>query len=38
MKGFRPRNLKYMHKFAEEYADFEFVQQVVAQYKPDGFG
>lgn len=29
--GFSVRNLKYMRKFAEEYSDFEFVQQVVAQ-------
>lgn len=29
--GFSVRNLKYMRKFASEYADFEFVQQVVAQ-------
>ena len=29
--GFSVRNLKYMKKFAEEYPDFEFVQQVVAQ-------
>ncbi len=29
--GFSVRNLKYMRKFAEEYNDFEFVQQVVAQ-------
>jgi predicted nuclease of restriction endonuclease-like (RecB) superfamily len=31
MKGFSPRNLKYMRKFAQEYPDAEFVQQVVAQ-------
>ncbi len=31
MKGFSTRNLKYMRKFAEEYPDFEFVQQAVAQ-------
>jgi len=31
MKGFSTRNLKYMRKFAEEYSDPEFVQQVVAQ-------
>lgn len=31
LKGFSPRNLKYMRKFAEEYPDFEFVQQVAAQ-------
>lgn len=29
--GFSVRNLKYMKKIAEEYPDFEFVQQVVAQ-------
>lgn len=31
MKGFSSRNLKYMRQFAEEYPDFEFVQQVAAQ-------
>jgi predicted nuclease of restriction endonuclease-like (RecB) superfamily len=31
MRGFRPRNLKYMRAFAEAYPDREFVQQVVAQ-------
>lgn len=31
LKGFSERNLKYMRKFAEEYSEFEFVQQVVAQ-------
>src|SRR5690349_1166023 len=31
MKGFSPRNLKYMRKFAEEYTDLEFVQAVLAQ-------
>ncbi len=31
MKGFSTRNLKYMRKFAEEYPDSEFVQQVAAQ-------
>ncbi len=31
MKGFSTRNLKYMRKFAQEYTDSEFVQQVVAQ-------
>jgi predicted nuclease of restriction endonuclease-like (RecB) superfamily len=31
MKGFSPRNLKYMRQFAEEYPDVEFVQQVAAQ-------
>ena len=31
MKGFSARNLKYMRKFAEEYKDLEFVQQVIAQ-------
>ena len=32
MRGFRPRNLKYMRAFAEAYPDQEFVQQVVAQF------
>lgn len=31
LKGFSPRNLKYMRKFALEYKSLEFVQQVVAQ-------
>ncbi|WP_245800801.1 DUF1016 N-terminal domain-containing protein [Wolbachia endosymbiont of Wuchereria bancrofti] len=31
MKGFSTRNLKYMHKFAEEYLDVEFVQQVAVE-------
>lgn len=31
MKGFSPRNLKYMRRFAQEYPDGEFVQQVAAQ-------
>lgn len=31
MKGFSPRNLKYMRAFAEAYLDEQFVQQVVAQ-------
>lgn len=31
MKGFSPRNLKYMRKFAEEYPAEEFVQEVLAQ-------
>ena len=31
MKGFSTRNLKYMRKFAEEYEEFEFVQQLAAQ-------
>ncbi|MBA2621029.1 MAG: DUF1016 domain-containing protein [Acidobacteria bacterium] len=31
MKGFSPRNLKYMRRFAETYADEQFVQQAVAQ-------
>jgi predicted nuclease of restriction endonuclease-like (RecB) superfamily len=31
MRGFRPRNLKYMRAFAEAYPDREFAQQVVAQ-------
>ena len=30
MKGFSTRNLKYMRKFAHEYSDVVFVQQVVA--------
>jgi len=29
--GFSPRNLKYMRKFAESWADFEIVQRTVAQ-------
>lgn len=31
MKGFSPRNLKYMRVFAETYPDEQFVQQLVAQ-------
>lgn len=31
MKGFSSRNLKYMRKFAEEYPEIQFVQQVIAQ-------
>lgn len=31
MKGFSPRNLKYMRAFAEEWQDPEFVQAVLAQ-------
>ncbi len=31
MKGFSPRNLKYMRAFADAYPDEEFVQQVAAQ-------
>ena len=31
MKGFSPRNLKYMRRFAEAWAEEEFVQQVAAQ-------
>ena len=31
IKGYSVRNLKYMSKFAAEYADIEFVQQLVAQ-------
>jgi len=31
MKGFSPRNLKYMRSFSEAYPDEQFVQQVVAQ-------
>lgn len=31
LKGFSARNLKYMRKFAVEYTEVEFMQQVVAQ-------
>src|SRR5437764_15141457 len=31
MKGFSPRNLKYMRAFAEAYPDEQFVQQAAAQ-------
>lgn len=31
MKGFSPRNLTYMCKFAKEYPDLEIVQEVLAQ-------
>ena len=31
MKGFSPRNLHYMRRFASIYNDYEFVQRVVAQ-------
>jgi hypothetical protein len=31
MKGFSPRNLKYMRKFAESWPDELFVQQAAAQ-------
>jgi len=31
MKGFSPRNLKYMRSFAEAWPDAQFVQQAVAQ-------
>lgn len=31
MKGFSPRNLKYMRKFAHDYPQTEFVQEVPAQ-------
>jgi predicted nuclease of restriction endonuclease-like (RecB) superfamily len=31
MKGFSPRNLKYMRRFAEQWPDEQFVQQVAAQ-------
>jgi len=31
MKGFSPRNLKYMRAFAENWADLTFVQEVLAQ-------
>lgn len=31
MKGFSPRNLKYMRMFAEAWPDEQFVQQLVSQ-------
>ena len=31
MKGFSPRNLKYMRAFAQSWPDAEFVQEVLAQ-------
>lgn len=31
MKGFSPRNLKYMRAFAEAWPNAEFVQGVLAQ-------
>lgn len=31
VKGFSPRNLKYMRAFAEAWPDAEFVQEVLAQ-------
>jgi len=31
MKGFSPRNLKYMRAFAEAWPDSAFVQEVLAQ-------
>lgn len=31
MKSFSTRNLKYMRRFAKEFLDIEFVQQVAAQ-------
>lgn len=31
MKGFSPRNLKYMRAFAEAWPEAEFVQAVLAQ-------
>ena len=31
MKGFSPRNLKYMRAFAEAWPDIQFVQEVLAQ-------
>ena len=31
MKGFSPRNLKYMRSFSETYPDEQFVQEVLAQ-------
>ena len=35
MKGFSPRNLKYMRAFAEAWPDAEFVQAVLAQKSKD---
>lgn len=31
MKGFLPRNLKYMRAFAEAWPEAQFVQEVLAQ-------
>lgn len=31
MKGFSPRNIKYMRKFAETWTDYEIMQQLAAQ-------
>jgi hypothetical protein len=31
MKGFSPRNLKYMRRFAQAYPDEPIVQEVLAQ-------
>ena len=31
MSGFSPRNITYMHKFAQCWLDYEIVQRVVAQ-------
>ena len=31
MKGFSPRNLKYMRTFAHTWTDVKFVQEVLAQ-------
>ncbi|MBF0301321.1 MAG: DUF1016 family protein [Oligoflexia bacterium] len=31
MNGFSSRNLKYMRKFAQNYSDYKFVQEVLAQ-------
>jgi predicted nuclease of restriction endonuclease-like (RecB) superfamily len=40
MKGFSPRNLKYMRAFAEAWPGSEFVQEVLAQlpwyHQPEG--
>lgn len=33
MKGFSPRNIKYMRKFADTWKDYEIVQQVAAQIR-----
>ncbi len=36
MRGFSPRNLKYMRAFAEAWPDSEFVQQAAAAQLPWG--
>jgi hypothetical protein len=37
MKGFSPRNLKYMRKFAEVWTDEQIVQQAAAQIPHNPF-